>query len=88
MEYLEKLRSEIDDIDRELIKLFEKRIDIVLKIGDYKKNKNMEIFQEDREKQVLKNALSNLENTEYSEEIVRMLSCIMDISKDIQKEKI
>lgn len=88
MEYLEKLRSEIDGIDRELIKLFEKRIDIVLKIGDYKKNKNMEIFQEDREKQVLKNALSNLENTEYSEEIVRMLSCIMDISKDIQKEKI
>lgn len=88
MEYLEKLRSEIDDIDRELTKLFEKRIDIVLKIGDYKKNKNMEIFQEDREKQVLKNALSNLENTEYSEEIVRMLSCIMDISKDIQKEKI
>lgn len=88
MEYLEKLRSEIDDIDRELTKLFEKRIDIVLKIGDYKKNKNMEIFQEDREKQVLKNALSNLENIEYSEEIVRMLSCIMDISKDIQKEKI
>lgn len=88
MEYLEKLRSEIDGIDRELIKLFEKRIDVVLKIGDYKKNKNMEIFQEDREKQVLKNALSNLENTEYSEEIVRMLSCIMDISKDIQKEKI
>lgn len=88
MEYLEKLRSEIDDIDRELTKLFEKRIDTVLKIGDYKKNKNMEIFQEDREKQVLKNALSNLENTEYSEEIVRMLSCIMDISKDIQKEKI
>lgn len=88
MEYLEKLRSEIDDIDRELTKLFEKRIDVVLKIGDYKKNKNMEIFQEDREKQVLKNALSNLENTEYSEEIVRMLSCIMDISKDIQKEKI
>lgn len=88
MEYLEKLRSEIDGIDRELTKLFEKRIDVVLKIGDYKKNKNMEIFQEDREKQVLKNALSNLENTEYSEEIVRMLSCIMDISKDIQKEKI
>lgn len=88
MEYLEKLRSEIDDIDRELTKLFEKRIDIVLNIGDYKKNKNMEIFQEDREKQVLKNALSNLENIEYSEEIVRMLSCIMDISKDIQKEKI
>lgn len=88
MEYLEKLRSEIDDIDRELTKLFEKRIDIVLKIADYKKNNNMEIFQEDREKQVLKNALSYLENTEYSEEIVRMLSCIMDISKDIQKEKI
>lgn len=88
MEYLEKLRSEIDDIDRELTKLFEKRIDIVLKIADYKKNKNMEIFQEDREKQVLKNALFHLENTEYSEEIVRMLSCIMDISKDIQKEKI
>lgn len=88
MEYLEKLRSEIDDIDRELTKLFEKRIDIVLKIADYKKNNNMEIFQEDREKQVLKNALFHLENTEYSEEIVRMLSCIMDISKDIQKEKL
>jgi len=35
MDNLDNLRKEIDHIDKELIKLFEKRIENVLRIGEY-----------------------------------------------------
>ena len=35
---LEDYRREIDSIDRELIALFEKRMNVAIKVGEYKKD--------------------------------------------------
>ena len=45
MSGLEDFRKEIDEIDKQLIALFEKRMDEVLKVAQYKKDKNLDIFQ-------------------------------------------
>lgn len=48
MQKLEKLRSEIDDIDSQLITLLWRRFWVVEKVGKLKKKENISILQEDR----------------------------------------
>ena len=55
MSNLDDYRAEIDVIDKELIKLFEKRMNVVLNVARYKKENNMEIFQNGREEEVINN---------------------------------
>ena len=50
---LDEQRNIIDDIDKELIKLFEQRMDAVGKIAEYKLNNNMKIFDAQREEKVV-----------------------------------
>ena len=46
---LQKIREEIDIIDRELARLFEKRMDIVLKVAEYKRQNNLPVKDMARE---------------------------------------
>lgn len=47
------LRSEIDDIDAELLQLLARRMEVSVQIGEYKKEHNVTVVQMDRWKQVL-----------------------------------
>jgi chorismate mutase len=65
---LEQLRSDIDVIDERLIRLLSERMDIVEKIGLFKKENNITVFQVERWKEILDNRtelarLLNLDNT-------------------------
>ena len=88
MEGLDSYREEIDNIDKELTKLFEKRMNVVLKVAQYKKDNNLSVLQQGREDEVLRKAISNLENKDYSNELVKFLESTMEISRDLQKRKI
>ena len=50
---LADLRSEIDDIDSELLQLLSRRMDVSAQIGEYKKRNNMTVVQMDRWKKIL-----------------------------------
>ena len=50
---LSQLRSEIDNIDDQLISLFGKRMEVAAKIGEYKKQNNMPIYVPNREREKL-----------------------------------
>lgn len=88
MSNLDDYRAEIDSIDKELAKLFEKRMNVVLKVAQYKKDNKMEIFQNGREDQVLDKAVNNLENKDYTKEIREFFNSTMEISRGLQKRKI
>jgi chorismate mutase len=65
---LEQLRSDIDVIDERLIRLLSERMDIVEKIGLFKKENNITVFQVERWKEILDNRtelarLLNLDKT-------------------------
>ncbi|MER0279233.1 prephenate dehydratase [Clostridioides difficile] len=85
MEDLTRYRNEIDDIDKELIQLFEKRMNTVLEIAKHKMKNNTTIFQKDREEKVLSKAVDNLDNKGYSQETIQFFNSIMEISRGLQK---
>lgn len=85
MEDLTRYRNEIDDIDKELIQLFEKRMNTVLEIAKHKMKNNTTIFQKDREEKVLNKAVDNLNNKSYSQETIQFFNSIMKISRGLQK---
>ncbi|MDU7884757.1 MAG: chorismate mutase [Clostridium perfringens] len=85
---LAQCREKIDRIDRELMKLFEERMNVVLEVARYKKENNMAIFHKDREKQVIEKNLSLVENKELLPYAEEMLHALMDISKEYQQYKI
>lgn len=88
MEDLEDYRVEIDRIDKELTILFEKRMDMVLKVANYKKENNVQIFHKNREDMVFNNARANLTNKDYGDEVVKFFNATMEIGKGLQRRKI
>ena len=88
MSNLDDYRAEIDVIDKELIKLFEKRMNVVLNVARYKKENNMEIFQNGREEEVINKAVNNIVNKDYEKEVKEFITSTMEISRGLQKRKI
>lgn len=88
MNKLDNLRKEIDDIDKELIKLFEKRIQNVLRIGEYKKANNLPIFDKNREEQIIIKNISSLQNKCLKKTTEEFLNNIMSISRNIQEKQL
>lgn len=83
---LEKLRKEIDDIDAQMIDLFQKRMAVSKEIATYKKLNNIEIFDEDREKIVIE------KNTKFLADDIKdfakiFLKNLMDLSKTYQNKR-
>lgn len=82
---LEEYRKEIDVIDNKIIKLLEKRMDIVKMIGEYKKINNIEVLNYNREKEIIER-LNLLCKIEYKNDIIKIFNNIMDVSKGYQNE--
>ena len=81
---LESIRKKIDEIDDEMRILFEKRMDCVKEIIEYKYSNQEEIFDPDREAKMIKNNTQKLKNPYYQDGYEKMLKAMMDLSKDYQ----
>lgn len=81
---LKRARTEINNIDKEIVKLLEKRFKAVIEVGNYKRKNNLPVFDEAREKQVIESCINLLENKEYSESINDIYFQIMRSCKEIQ----
>ena len=53
---IEELRAEIDRIDRELVRLYQQRMETVKQIGEYKKVHHLPVTDSSREREVLNKA--------------------------------
>lgn len=81
---MEQYRKQLNKIDDEIRKLFEQRLDIVEKIGLYKKEHKLDIYDEVREKFIIDKGVESLENSNYETYYKRFLENLMEISKDLQ----
>lgn len=88
MDTLDSLRGEIDKIDKELTELFEKRVEIILKIADYKKQNNIPILSKEREEEVIERNEKYLKNKALKSYHGEFFENIMSISRKIQARKI
>ena len=82
---LELMRKKIDEIDDKLLALFKERLKVSKKIGLLKKKYKMEIFDPQREEEIIDNCTQNISEDEriYIEKFLRNL---MDISKEVQSK--
>ena len=88
MTKLDEYRVEIDEIDREIVQLFEKRMKTVLKVASYKKENGMEVLQSNREEVVLQKAVDNLKDKKYEDDIREVFELLMKLSRNSQKKEL
>lgn len=81
---IEDLRNQIDKIDASLLSLFENRMEVVLKIAEYKKKNNIEILNGAREEAVIKKNLKLVKNGDLFSEVQEFFKSIMEISRSFQ----
>lgn len=82
---LSDYRKEIDEIDEELVSLFERRMNVVKKVAQYKKDNDLEVFHKDRENIVFEKAVSCLKDKSYTDEVIKFINATMEIGKGVQQ---
>lgn len=86
MNELEKARKEIDAIDGELARLFEKRMQAVNDVAAWKKANEMPVFDGGREAEVIAKNESRIEDDDLKEDFGKWIQYLMDLSKKRQRE--
>ncbi len=83
---LQELRSEIDRIDNQLVKLFAERMDVAARIGDYKKARNLPVFVPAREREKLQDVAEKAgpEMANYTRVLYSML---FELSRSYQSKR-
>ncbi|MGH4137958.1 prephenate dehydratase [Clostridium sp.] len=82
------LRNQIDKIDASLLSQFENRMEVVLKIAQYKKKNNMEILNGAREDAVIKKNLDLVKNNNLLLEVEEFFKSVMEISRGYQNKNL
>ena len=85
---LDNQRAEIDTIDREIVSLFEKRMQVVMDVARIKKENGIAIFDASREKEVIAKVQSYLKDATLKEELAEAYETLMKVSKDYQQKQI
>ena len=80
---LNQLRNQIDGIDRQLVELFCRRMDIAAEVADYKKKNGIPVLDKQRERELLAR-ISEMGGSEYGNYCVRLYSQILELSKAYQ----
>ena len=88
MDQLQKARQEIDLVDQEMARLFERRMKAVAEVADHKKNHGLPIFDPDREDVVVRKNAERLENADLRPYYVEFLRDTMKASRHYQKKRL
>lgn len=81
---LNKIRKQIDKVDTDIIKAFQKRMRIVDEVTKYKIAHNMDVLDAKREQKVIDNATKKVENPLIKSYVPSLYSTIMGISRRYQ----
>jgi chorismate mutase len=79
---LESRRKKIDEIDAEIVEILARRMKVVDELIDYKKNKNMDIFDQERELQIISNVRKIAERENLDPDFIEEI-----FSKILEKSK-
>ncbi len=86
MPTLEELRKDIDRVDEVLVRLLNERARCACEIGRIKKEQNVEIYQPDRERQVLDHVRSVAADGPLEPDaIARLFERIMDEARRLER---
>ncbi len=83
---LDELRSKINEIDENILALFEERMHIAKQIGMYKKEHNLPVLDQSREDALLNLMKSKVKDQELLNLYEAFLKHLMTLSKAYQNE--
>ena len=83
---LSEIRVKIDEIDSKIIELFEKRMNIVIDVINYKIENNIPVLDSNREAAMLEKNLNKITNEEFKKYYKTVLEGFLKASKDMQKD--
>ncbi|WMC92152.1 prephenate dehydratase [Kineothrix sp. MB12-C1] len=81
---LMELREQIDDIDKQIVELYERRMDISKRVAEYKIENGKKVFDKEREKQKLQSVKSMTHNEFNRYGIEELFEQIMAMSRKLQ----
>ena len=85
---LKELRQEIDVVDRQIVELYEKRMDIASRVADYKIANGKNVFDKEREQQKIQ-AVKELAHSDFNKTgIEELFSQLMSMSRKLQYQKL
>ena len=86
MNELDKARQEINEIDKAMAELFERRMNAAKEVAEYKKQNGLPIFDASREEDVIKRNSAYISSEEIRAHYVNFLKNTMNVSKDYQRK--
>ena len=85
---LNSIRQEIDQIDDQIVKLLEERMQLVEEVVAYKKASGKPILDSKREEIIFEKVRNRVEDKRYQETIVATFSDILKRSREYQDQNI
>ncbi|MCD6109299.1 chorismate mutase [bacterium] len=83
---LTSLRNQIDQIDKDLVKLLLERYEVIVEIAVIKRKNKIRIEDKERENEIIEGITANLSLNDTQEKYIRnIMFAVHDSSKSIQK---
>ncbi|HEX4338261.1 MAG TPA: chorismate mutase [Polyangiaceae bacterium] len=85
---LESLRLAIDDVDRKLLELMTERVRLVLAVGDFKRARQMPVYDPERERRVLERLASLAEPPLDGGTVRRVFERLIDEMRGLEQHHV
>ncbi|HET6420329.1 MAG TPA: chorismate mutase [Geobacteraceae bacterium] len=82
---IDEIRCAIDGLDDQLLKIFNQRATLALKIGEIKKTSGLAIYDPEREKKIFRRMKSENPGPLDDQAIVRLFERVIDESRRLER---
>ena len=84
MEGIDSLRKEIDLINEELIKILERRLELVAEIMQLKEDQKLEVYDPKREQEMIEKLEPLIQNSPQKKELINLFQYIVSSQRGQQ----
>lgn len=85
---LSVIREQINEIDNQILSLYEQRMDLCKMVAEYKIENHMKVLDRSREEAIIKKVQDRTQNKEYVEYSSELFEKIMELSRQMQQKMI
>lgn len=87
MSELDAYRKEIDEIDKQLTELFEKRMNTVFQIWAYKRKHDLPVLNQERENEIIEKNITYLQDQDYACSLKKFYTQVINLAKEFEYRK-
>lgn len=84
MESLQELRVQLDEIDSQIVELYQNRMEVCKKVGEYKMATGKKVFDKQREKEKLSAVTEHVSDEFYKKGLTELFEQLMSMSRKLQ----